>query len=136
MADLIGLDAKLYRGTAGSTAATLMTNVRKVKLNREKGKGDVSRRGSRWKLTRVTTISATIDFEMVGSDADLDLLAIAAAWEANTPLAFKCIDKASGKGIDADFEIVKFERDEDEEKEQVYSVSIEPTYVSRYPVEV
>jgi hypothetical protein len=136
MSALIGLDAKLYRGTAGATAATLMTNVRKVKLNREKDKANTSRRASRWKLAKVTMIQATVEFEMVGDDADPDLNAIRAAWEANTPLAFKVVDKASGHGVDADWEIVKFDRDEDEEKEQVYAVAIEPTYVSRYPVEV
>jgi len=136
MANLIGLDARLYRGVAGATASTLMSNVRKVKLSREKAKADISRRGSRWKLTRTTTIAASVEFEMLADDADADLAAIRAAWEGNTPLAFKVVDKENGHGVDADWEITKFDRNEDEEKEEVYSVSIEPTYVTRYPVEV
>jgi hypothetical protein len=136
MADLIGLDAKLYRGTAGSTAATPMTNVRKVKLNREKAEANLSRRGSRFNLSKSTMKTISVEFEMVGSDTDADLAAIRAAWEADTPLAFKIVDKTGGRGVDADFEIFKFDRDEDEEKEQVYAVILKPTYVSRYPAEV
>jgi len=133
MGALIGLDAKLYRGAAGAPATTEMLNVRNVKLPIEKGEANISRRGSRWELTKATLKKASVDFEMINDDADADVQAIATAFFADTPLAFKILDKESGHGLDADFEITKFERSEDLEDAQVISVSIKPTYVGRWP---
>ena len=133
MGALVGLDAKLYRGTAGAPATTEMLNVRNVKLPIEKGEANISRRGSRWELTKATLKKASVDFEMINDDADADVQAIATAFFADTPLAFKILDKESGHGLDADFEITKFERSEDLEDAQVISVSIKPTYVGRWP---
>jgi len=133
MGALIGLDAKLYRGAAGAPAATEMLNVRNVKLPIEKGEANISRRGSRWELTKATLKKASVDFEMINDDADADVQAIATAFFADTPLAFKILDKESGHGLDADFEITKFERSEDLEDAQVIGVSIKPTYVGRWP---
>ena len=133
MGALIGLDAKLYRGPAGAPATTEMLNVRNVKTPVEKGEANISRRGSRWELTKATLKKATIDFEMINDDTDADVQAIATAFFADTPLAFKVLDKASGHGLDADFEIMKFERAEDLEDAQIITVSIKPTYVGRWP---
>ena len=133
MGALIGLDAKLYRGTAGAPATTEMLNVRNVKLPIEKGEANISRRGSRWELTKATLKKASVDFEMINDDGDADVQAIVTAFFADTPLAFKILDKESGHGLDADFEITKFERSEDLEDAQVISVSIKPTYVGRWP---
>ena len=134
MSDRIGLDGLLYRGAAGSTASTLMTNVRDLTFKYERAKADTSRRGSMFKLSRTTMKDASLAFEMVVDDAG-DYAALRAAFIANTPLAFKCISASDGHGIDADFQISKFERKEPLEGAQVVDVEILPTYVTRYPAD-
>ncbi len=133
MGALIGLDAKLYRGPAGAPATIEMQNVRNVKVPLEKGEANISRRGSRWELSKATRKKASIDFEMINDDADPDVQAIATAFFTDTPLAFKALDKESGHGLDADFDIMKFERSESDDDAQIISVSIKPTYVGRWP---
>lgn len=41
MAIVLGLDAKLLRGTAGATGATEVKNVKDLTLNLESGEADV-----------------------------------------------------------------------------------------------
>jgi hypothetical protein len=129
MSDLTALDAKLYRGPAGSTAATLMENVRNCKLNRKWLYANTSRRGDRIKTGKATVMEAAIEYEMLVSDSDPDYLAIQAAMTAipPTPLAFRCLDKVNGKGIEGDFFAEKLDRDEADEKEQTLAVGLYPT---------
>ena len=136
MGALVGLDAKLYRGTAGTPATTEMTNVRDVTLADTRAEANISRRGSWFHVIKSTRRSIEVNFTMIDDDADADLAALLAAYVANTPLAFKIVDKASGKGVDADFYIVKMERSEPDETETTYAVTIKPTYVTRWPVAV
>ena len=134
--DLTGLNAVLYRGTANADPSTLVKNYRKLKLNREKLLGDNSRHNCKTKSSKPTMLKASIEFEMVNNDADEDVAAFQAAFDSDTPLAIKTLDKANGKGVMGDWYVVKFERDEDEEKEQVISVSLEPTVENRDVVPV
>ena len=133
MTALVGLDAKLYRGTAGSTASTEMTNVRDVKWGKKKSLANISRRGSRHHVDKVTRVAHEITFTMINDDADTDLAALRTAFNADTPLAFRILDKTSGKGLDADFEISVFDEDQPDEGEQTVAVTIVPTYVTRWP---
>jgi hypothetical protein len=136
MGALIGLDAKLYRGVAGAPAGTEMENVRDVTMPDEKGEANISRRGSRWFVVKVTRRKVEVNFTMINDDTDADLLALRTAYAADTALAFKVLDKTSGKGVDADWEIMKMERSEPDEEEQTISVTIKPTYITRWPAEV
>ena len=133
MGALIGLDAKLYRGAAGAPATTEMINVRNVKVPNEKSEANISRRGNRWYVVKGTRKKASVTFEMINDDIDPDVQALATAYFSDTPLAFKVLDKETGHGLDADFEIMKFERSEDDEAEQIISVDTKPTYVGRWP---
>ncbi len=68
---ILGKDAKLYHGTAGSTATTEMSNVRDVTLNLEAGEADVTTRAnSGWRATAPTLRECTCEFEMVWDPAD------------------------------------------------------------------
>ena len=136
MSDLVGLNAKLYRGAVNTVPATAVNNYRKLKLNREKLMGDNSRHSAKTKSSKPTMLKASIEFEMVNNDNDPDVTAFGAAFDNDTPLAVKSLDKANGKGIMGDFYVTKFERDEDEEKEQIISVSLEPTVEYRDVVPV
>lgn len=128
-----GLDAKLYRGTAGSMAAMEVKNVRDLNYDSEWTEEDISTRGSLFELVGNTLLKIAINWEMIGRDDDADLTAIRAAHEAKTVLAFKVIDKASGKGVDADFLVSKCARKQGLKGAILYDVAIKPTYVTRYP---
>jgi len=133
MTVLVGLDAKIYRGTAGSTATTEMSNVRDVKKSDKKILANISRRGSRFKVSKVTMREIEVQFSMINDDTDADVTALRAAYESDTPLAFKVVDKTSGEGVDADWEISQFDEDQPDEGEQLISVTITPTYLTRWP---
>jgi hypothetical protein len=128
-----GLDAKLYRGTAGATASSEVANVRDLNYDSEWQEEDISTRGSLFELSGATMLKVGINWEMIANDADADLAAIRGAHEIKTVLAFKIVDKASGKGIDADFLVMKCARKQGLKGVITYDVSIKPTYVTRYP---
>lgn len=134
---LIGLDAKLYRGTAGSTAATEVSNVKDLSLRVEKGEADVSTRASVWELIKTTLKKGTVEFQMQNIENCPHVAAIASAFYSDTALSFLILDKASGKGVDADFEVVSFGREEPLKEGQTIPVTIKPTYTGiasgRYP---
>jgi len=138
MGALVGLDAKLYRGTAGSTASTEMSNVRDVTRPDERAEANISRRGTAGAATSFHIIKTTrrkieVNFIMINDDDDSDVSALRTAYEANTALAFLVVDKNSGHGVDADWYITKFEESQPDETEQTISVTIKPTYITRMP---
>jgi len=68
---ILGKDAKLYHGPAGSTPSTEMSNVRDVTLTLEAGEADVTTRAnSGWRATAPTLRECTCEFEMVWDPAD------------------------------------------------------------------
>jgi len=139
--DLTGLNAVLYRDqvhtdpATNPDPATLVKNYRKLKLNREKLVGNNSRHSCKTQSSKPTMQKAAIEFEMVNNDTDADVIAFQAAFDTDTPLCIMCLDKANGRGVKGDWYVIKFERDEDEEKEQVISVSLEPT-VEYHDIEI
>jgi hypothetical protein len=141
MGALVGLDAKIYRGTAGETADTEMANVRDVTRPDERAEANISRRGTggasaSFHVIKTTRRKIEVNFTMINDDADADVSALRTAYEANTALAFKVVDKDSGKGVDADWCITKFEESHPDETEQTIAVTIKPTYITRWPVAV
>ncbi len=133
----LGKNAKLYRGPAGSQASVEMTNVRDLTLNVEKDESDITVRGSGgWEEIAAGNKKGSIDFQMVDKKGDADLTAISTAFFSDTPLAFLILGAAlsdDGKGLDADFEILKFSRKEALKDPILYDVSIKPTCVNRHP---
>jgi len=133
MSVVLGLDAKLYRGTAGVQAATLMENVKDVGVEVESGEADVTTRKAKgWRLSVATLKTATIDFEMNYDPTDADFIALQTAFFSNTPLAFFVSD-GLGTGLDADFTILKFSQQQPLEGPISVSVSIKPTDSNRAP---
>jgi hypothetical protein len=129
----VSLDAKLYYGTAGSPAATLLSTVGDVTLSLKKSETKISSRASRWALVKGALKEAEISFEVVDDSADGAMEAILTAFMSDTPMAFFVKDAADGHGLDADFEIIGADRDEKLEDAIKYKFTIKPTYVSRYP---
>lgn len=119
-------DAKLYYGTAGSTAGTLITNVRDLSLKMKKGEAKADSRGSVWSKKRATLKEAEVEWEMNDDPDDTALTAIVNAFINNTTLAFLIKDAASGHGLDGDFEVFTCDREEKLEDVIVYKIGIKP----------
>lgn len=125
--------AKTYYGTAGSTAATELTNIKNQTVSLTKNEADITVRGSTWDLFLSTTKTASIDFDMVYDETDAGFNAIRNAFLNDTVLAFYFIPYSGGSGLDADFEIMKWDEKADIKDAIIISVSLKPTYVTRYP---
>ena len=132
----IGLNAKLYRGVAGSTAATEMLNVTDVTYNDERSVADISTRGSDLELGAVTLRKLTLDWEMFVDECDGDYEAIADAYLNKTAIALVCVSSVDGSGIDGDFLIVKLNQKQPLKDAIKAEVSVIPTYITRYPLPV
>jgi len=121
---ILGKDAKLYHGPAGSTPSTEMSNVRDVTLTLEAGEADVTTRAnSGWRATAPTLRECTCEFEMVWDPADAGFTAIKNAFLASGLIALKILDKAGGQGPDGDFAITSFSRNEALEEAITVSVT-------------
>jgi len=130
----LGMEAKLYHGAAGSTASTELTNVKDVTLNLETGEADVTTRGNQgWRATVATLKNGSVEFEMIWDTSDSGFSAIQQAYFDNTPIALAILDGESGEGLDADFSITNFTRNEPLEEAITVSVTAKPTYSTRAP---
>ena len=108
MSIVLGLDAVLYRGTAGQKAATEVTNVKDLTINLESGEADVTTRATEgWKASIAPLKEGSLEFGMLYDTADADFQAFQSAYFSNTPLALFVSDGA-GTGLDADFSITGF----------------------------
>ena len=131
MAIKLGMEAKLYYGAAGATANTELTNVKDVTLNLETGEADVTTRG--WRATVATLKNGSVEFEMIWDTSDAGFTAIREAYFNNTAIALAILDGANGEGLDADFSITNFTRNEPLEEAMTVSVTAKPTYSTRAP---
>ena len=134
MAIRLGLDAKLYYGVKGSTASTVMDNVKDVTLGLTQAEADVTTRGANgWRLTVGTLKEGTVDFQMVQDTADAGFNAIKDAFFDNDAIALLVLDGTNGSGLDADFSVTSFTRNEALEDALTVDVSVKPTYSTRAP---
>lgn len=121
---VLGQDGKMYYGVAGVSASTEMTNVRDVTLNLEAGEADVTTRANQgWRATAPTLRECTCEFEMVWNPTDAGFTAIKNAYLSSGLVALKILDKAGGQGMDGDFAITSFARNEALEEAITVSVT-------------
>lgn len=133
MAIVLGLDAKLFRGEAGSTAKTLVEKIKDVTLTLESGEADVTTRATKgWRASTATLKDASLEFELQYDTEDEDYQAFAAAYFGNTPIALFVSD-GNGVGLDADFSILSFTINQPLEEAMSVSVSAKPTATTRAP---
>jgi Phage major tail protein 2. len=133
MAIVLGLDAKLLRGTAGSTGATEVKNVKDLTLNLESGEADVTTRATKgWKASVATLKEASLEFGILYDTADADFTAFQTAYFSNTPLSLFVTD-GSGGGLDADWSITGFTVEQPLEEALNVSVTAKPTASTRAP---
>jgi hypothetical protein len=137
----LGLEAKLYfcaAGIGGTPVWTLVTNIKDLTLNIDKGEAEVSTRGGGgWKATIGTLKDASIEWEMVWDTADAGFEAMRSAFFGGTLLGLAVMDgpvaEAGSEGLWADCAILKFDRDEALEEAVKVSVTAKPTYSANPP---
>jgi len=134
----LGLDCKAYFGIAGAQASTLIANIKSVTINMEKGEADVTvRGGSGWRMTVGTLKDGSVEFEMVWDTEDAFFAAMHTAYFGNTNIALMFLDGALGtagsQGLDADFSITNFTRNEQLEEAVTVNVTVKPSYSTTHP---
>ena len=136
MGVVLGMNCKLYYGTAGSTAATLVDNVRDLTLNLETGESDVTTRGNDgWVATVATLKNGTVDCTIVWDTEDDFFEAVQTAYFGASAIALLVLDgaAATGTGLDADFTVTNFTRNEQLTEAVTAQVTFKPTYSTRAP---
>ena len=132
---VLGMNAKLYYGAAGGSAATEMGNVRDVTLTLEAGEADVTTRANLgWRATAPTLRECTAEFEMVWDPTDAGFSAIKNAFLTAGLVALKILDQAGGQGPDGDFAITSFSRNEALEEAITVSVTAKLAELDRKSV--
>ena len=130
---ILGLNCVLYRGEAGQTASTEMTNVKDVELNLTTGEADITTRAANgWRSYAATLKEASLTFQMNYESDDADLKAIQTAFMNNSAIAFLVGDD-KGNGLDADFVITEFNIPQPLEEAVTVSVTARPTLSTRAP---
>lgn len=129
MAIVLGLNCKLFRGAAGTTASTEMKNVKDVTVSLETGEADITTRAaSGWRVSAATLKEASIEWGMLYDTDDEDTQAVSTAFFTNTPLALFVSDGA-GSGLDCDASITQFNIEQNLEEGVNISVTAKPTNI-------
>ena len=125
----IGFEAKIFYGVAGTKAATELKHVAdSVSLNIEKGSAEVAVRSSGWKKVLSGLKDASVEFTLAGDTSDAGFQAVQNAFFNDTPIALFIADSAeNGVGLDADFEVISFNRTEGLEEVINYAVNVKPS---------
>ena len=130
---ILGLNCVLYRGEAGQTASTEMTNVKDVEMNLTTGEADITTRAANgWRTYAATLKEASLTFQMNYESDDADFKAIQTAFMNNSAIAFLVGDD-KGNGLDADFVITEFNIPQPLEEDVTVSVTAKPTLSTRAP---
>ena len=81
MAIVLGLDAILMRGPAGSTGSTEVKNVKDLTLNLESGDADVTTRATKgWRASVATLKEASLEFNILYDTEDEDSTSTTRRW--------------------------------------------------------
>lgn len=135
----LGMDAKLYYKVGGQDGAGSwleLTNTKDVTLSLEAGEADVTTRANNgWRATVATVKDATVEWEMVWDTGDAGFGAIKDAFLTNDVIGLQVLDDATGtgEGLQADFMITNFSRNEALEEAITVSVSAKVTYSATAP---
>jgi hypothetical protein len=121
-------------GVSGSAGYTPFTDIRNVTDGNERTEVDFSTRASDYKISKLGLKSNKLDCVAVYDDEDATLLAIEDAYENNTHIGVKNLNKTGGSGITADYLVQSFVKPQDLEAAQDVSFTLVPTYVDTYPV--
>jgi hypothetical protein len=136
----LGMEAKLYYkvgGQGGAGSWVELTKLKDVTLSLEAGDADVTTRANNgWRATVATLKEATVEWEMVWDPTDVGFGAIKDAFLGNDVIGLQVLDDATGgagEGLQADFMITNFSRNEALEEAITVSVSAKVTYSASAP---
>ncbi len=137
MAFKLGMEARLnYKvgGQGGAGGWLALNNTKDVTLSLETGEADVTTRANNgWRATVATLKEATVEFEMVWDTGDAGFTAIKDAFLGNDIIGLQVLDAPSGEGLQADFMITGFSRNEALEEALTVSVTAKVTYSATPP---
>lgn len=106
MADIMGYQAKLYYGAAGSQASTLLENTRDIKYDTTPAVGSTLRRGDGSsvpiKTGEAVTLEVSLTWTMIHDTTDTSLVALLAAAATGAAVALRFIRSSGLLGLDAD----------------------------------
>ena len=138
---ILGMNAKLYQGTAGAALGTLtvMDNAKDVTVNLEAGEADITTRAnSGWRATAPTLRECTIEFEMLWLPADAGFLAVRTAYLTSATLELAALDQAretsGAQGPKGAFSITGFSRNEALEEALTVNVTAKLAVFSEWVV--
>lgn len=133
MTIVYGFNAKLLRGTAGTTGTTEVKNIKDLTLNIESGEGDATTRaGGGWQATVGTLFDASVEFSMLYDTEDTNFQAFKEAYFNRSSIALFITDGA-GSGLDADFAITGFPIEQNLDGLLTVSITAKPTVSTRAP---
>ena len=125
----IGLEAKLYYGTAGSQAATEAKNVKDVTLSLEAGSADITTRAANnWRVKKATLKEGSLEFTVNYDTEDAFCSTVITNFLSNTSMAFFVTDGDSN-GLDADFTLTNCSIEQPLEEAITVNVTAEPTFI-------
>ena len=134
---ILGFQAKFYHGTSGSPATNELTNIMDNSLGLENGEVDVTTRATNgWRAFAPTLTEATVEFTLLWLPGNSGFEAIKDAFFAKGTIALRILDKAigSGEGLDADFIISNFSRDENIDEALIVNCTARVGISDRAPV--
>lgn len=130
---ILGLKAKLYVGSAGSTASTEITNVKDVTLDLSASEADITTRAANgWTVYLPALKDATLSFTMNYEPTNSSFTSIQSAFFGHTALAMLVADN-SGAGLDADFVYTGFTINQPLTDAVTVDVTARPTDATRAP---
>jgi len=132
----MGFEGLIYYGTAGSTAATLISNSRDISETYETEDGDTTVRGSSGipiGTARVTRLNYSLEWTMLNKSSDSTLTALRTAAATGAPVAIRTLDHSGSVGFDGDM-IVKMTKGKPLQGEQTFNFSGVPNDDNRAPL--
>ena len=133
-----GFDAVLnymVGGVGGGGTWVELLNMQDNKLDLTSNESDITVRGSGgWKATAASIKDASVSFDMIWDPADPGFTAIKDAFFNDAVIGMQVLDKVGGTGIEADFVITNFSRNEPVNDVLKASVTAKVSYVNTAPV--
>ena len=134
---VVGFEAKIFRGAAGTTASTEMLNIKDVTPNKEATQIDVTTRQTHgWNDYIPGLKDGSLEIQVQYDPTDADYIALHNAFHNNTPIALFVTD-GLGNGLDADWHVFGESEPQPLNEAIVTTFTCKPTSrAGRYPTEV
>ena len=135
---VLGLEAKLFVGTAGATHTVLsspaneLTIARSVELSLTSSLADVTVRASAWRLQRRALKEASISVELLYSPGNTIFQLLFTSYDNGTPVGAFVTD-GFGSGLLCDASVTEFSQPQPLEEAVIVKATLLPTFTTRYP---